>query len=300
MSGSRSTLITEPEHWTESELVVDRQDPFFFDHPLDHVPGTLQLFALLDMVRATTGSPLGAEGGSRLRLRVEFPVFCELEGRIRLGCSEVPAGEADADGGGKRRSWRIRAEQNGCASCVGSVEVELDSGPAVRLDQHRDGAAAEQPNGNATQIPGNQVHRAKPENIMIGALAGQNGERVEAPVLRPAPGHFLSGSAVDERGPELLIEAVRQFTVGVEYQLSAERGESQMLLSSISGEFSGGIFDRPLRLCAMERHHEARLTSQRIGVLGSGGREVLGTFCVTGRAVSQSVYNRIRGRHATR
>ena len=135
---------------------------------------------------------------------------------------------------------------------------------------------------------------------MIGTLAAEAGERVEAPVLKPAPGHFLSGSGADERGPELLIEAVRQFTVCVEHLLSARRGESQMLLSSISADFSGGIFDRPLSLCAMERVHETRLTSQRVGVLGTCGREALGTFCVSGRAVSESVYNRIRGRRAAR
>src|SRR5437868_2745002 len=59
--------------WT-ADLRVDRTDPFFFDHPLDHVPGMLIFWGALDLARA------GAAGlaDHRLRTALTFRRICEL------------------------------------------------------------------------------------------------------------------------------------------------------------------------------------------------------------------------------
>src|SRR5260370_15480409 len=51
--------------------------PFFFDHPLDHVPGMLTVCSLLDLAGAAVGDQLD-HAGRRLRLSLAFPAICGL------------------------------------------------------------------------------------------------------------------------------------------------------------------------------------------------------------------------------
>ena len=66
---------------------VDLQDPVFFDHPLDHVPGMLLVVAGLEL----------AEHAAMLRpanvsFRLTFTKFCELDAPVEVSATRETGG----------------------------------------------------------------------------------------------------------------------------------------------------------------------------------------------------------------
>ncbi|MFI7601240.1 AfsA-related hotdog domain-containing protein [Actinoplanes sp. NPDC049681] len=169
--------------WT-ADLRVDRTDPFFFDHPLDHVPGMLLLCGALDLARA------GAAGSAahRLRTALTFRRICEL--------APDPALElVDRDG---------------------RYDVHVRQGAAVAADGwfafDSTGTVAVPPAAPARPLPAEAllVHRVRTENVMIGD-PHRTDDGFRAPVLVPSAEHALAGRGPDTHSVECLIEAARQF-----------------------------------------------------------------------------------------
>lgn len=77
---SEETLLVNPimsEKSVEAILGVNEADPFFFDHPVDHLPGMLLLHAGVTLHEHATGSPA-------VSVNIAFPSFAELRTPTRL------------------------------------------------------------------------------------------------------------------------------------------------------------------------------------------------------------------------
>ena len=172
-----------------ASLRPDLDDPFFFDHPLDHVPGMLLVTGLLDLVVGA-----GAPAGSRLTVALWFPRFCELGEEIELRACPSAAG-----------TWSVLATGGGEAVCLGTVG--LRPGPPGP-----DPAAV--PPRPARPVDGHLVHRQRPENILVGEVCAERDDRRRAAVLTsPRPDHLFTRRGGADRRPEELIEAARQATI---------------------------------------------------------------------------------------
>lgn len=167
---------------------VDLNDPYHFDHPLDHVPGMALVGALLGLVRDSAAQDLGA-AGHRLRLSVTFPAFCELTTPVHLRA--VRAGTA----------LTLLAEQAGRVVCA--AELSLCRDPVVPPDE---------PVDVARRLPADpaSVNRRRAENVLITGPSAHGDTRVVGllPIRRPHP--LASGPGEPHR-PELLVDAARQF-----------------------------------------------------------------------------------------
>jgi hypothetical protein len=81
----RNVVISEPTVWgdgkAEASLVVDVDHPHLFDHPVDHVPGNLQLEACRQMAVATTAQWHGFDplGLTVVSAHADFDDFAELD-----------------------------------------------------------------------------------------------------------------------------------------------------------------------------------------------------------------------------
>jgi hypothetical protein len=81
----RNVVISEPTVWgdgrAEASLVVDQGHPHLFDHPLDHVPGNLQLEACRQLAIATTAQWHGFDPASLMVVsaHMDFDDFAELD-----------------------------------------------------------------------------------------------------------------------------------------------------------------------------------------------------------------------------
>ncbi|MGQ0838963.1 hypothetical protein [Actinokineospora sp.] len=169
-------------------LAVARQDPYFFDHPLDHLPGMALVCGLLDLVR---GADLGRpeRPGARMTLSLEFPSFCELGAPVAL--EAVRRNESGAT---------LRASQAGQPVCEGTVDFRPTATRPAR------GAPPTTPR----RADATQVNRRRQENVLIAQpVIGAEVSSVE--IRRPAPGHRLATAPGAPPRAETLLDAARQF-----------------------------------------------------------------------------------------
>ncbi|WP_433468772.1 AfsA-related hotdog domain-containing protein [Spirillospora sp. CA-128828] len=182
------------------ELVVDESDPFYFDHPLDHVPGMLLFSGLLELaVRADALRARGRRPG-RVVAGLDFTRFCELDRGTTLSCRPVP---------GRNRAWTVAARQGAEEVCGGSVAF------AGEAPEPSAAAAPLTPSARAGRAPAELVHRRRPENILVGEPVRRSLGVVECAVLRPPAGE---GPPPEFRGPVEIVEAGRQFATMLEHE----------------------------------------------------------------------------------
>jgi hypothetical protein len=129
---------------------VDLDDPVFFDHPLDHVPGMLLVTATLELAEHV--SMLEPDN---VTFRLSFTKFCELGSPIEVTASR------QADG-----TSRIDVVQSGRSIANGAL--------AERDTRSRMERVAMPALGNG-RISAELVHRADPHNIAIGPLTVEDG-----------------------------------------------------------------------------------------------------------------------------
>lgn len=183
-----------PVHAWSSPLIADVNHPFFFDHPLDHVPGILLVTGLLDLV---TGGWSKTTRTGNLQLGLSFPRFCELD--QPTVCVACPV-RGDA--------WAVQATQSGQPVCLGSVHHH--SG----YDHRGDPPPAYPDQGNPQPVDQAAVHRLRGENVLLGAMDQPDGGPLRIQVRSSSAGdHFFTRRAPDHRDPVELIEATRQAAV---------------------------------------------------------------------------------------
>ncbi|MET8153718.1 AfsA-related hotdog domain-containing protein [Actinoplanes sp. NPDC049668] len=270
--GSSATALREhePPELT-ARLRVDQDDPFFFDHPLDHVPGMLLVCGAVGLVRAGAGG----ESGDRIRAAMTFRNICELD----------PAPEVRVSGGDRGR-------------------ISVTQGPVTVADGWFEFSAADDvpatgsPAGSGPQAPASAVlvHRSRDENIMIGAPAQGDGH-VTAAVLPPSDGHALAGRRPGAHAVEYLVEAGRQFSTWLPHRLGRWPLDAHMLWIGVTA-------DLPMRL---PRSLPVALRWQRAPIAGDkakfhfdliaadGSGPVLGSLRYASKMLGPDEYSRFRG-----
>ncbi|MET9402350.1 AfsA-related hotdog domain-containing protein [Kitasatospora sp. NPDC002965] len=204
-------------------LHVDEDDPCFFDHPLDHVPGMLLVAALLDLIRARMREQADA-GFGRLRISLSFDRICERDRPVLLHCDPVPADDGPA--------WRLLADQDGETVCQAVAGLGRTAAPTGR----RTATGTAGPDGD---LPADAalVHRRLPENILLGTAV-----RTErAAVLVPSDGHRLQGDAEGLHTPDALIESARQMATMLGHTAHGRDPDAQMLWLSLEADVPTGL-----------------------------------------------------------
>ncbi|MFB4297377.1 AfsA-related hotdog domain-containing protein [Actinomadura sp. NTSP31] len=203
------------------ELVVDESDPFYFDHPLDHVPGMLLFSGMLDLaVRADAARSRGRRAG-RVVAGLDFTRFCELDRGTTLSCRPVP---------GRNRAWTVAARQAAREVCAGSIAFAEGAAPA-----NGDDSAGAPPDAArrpavippSRQAPALLVHRHRPENILVGEPVRHGRGTVEAAVLR------RPGEEPDGWRPVQIVEAGRQFATMLEHSHHGRPMDARLLWVSL-------------------------------------------------------------------
>lgn len=256
-------VVSFPPAARRVELVVDRTDPCFFDHPLDHVPGMLLVREMLDV------AAVRPEG--RIRTAMTFRRICELD--------PPPVLALDAAG-------EVRVSQDGVTVADGRVvAVPGDPVPAP-------GATARRPRPADAAL----VHRTRPENILIAEPAPA-GERVTAAVLPPPDGHVLAGPHPGVHPVAALIEAGRQLSTLLSHRCAGWPLDAQMLWIGVTAELPVALpADLPLALRwapAPLPVHKAKFAFELVAADGDG--PALGTLTFASKGLTPSQYLRFRG-----
>ncbi|WP_338320889.1 AfsA-related hotdog domain-containing protein, partial [Streptomyces lonarensis] len=216
-----------PDGWT-GRLRVDESDPFFYDHPLDHVPGMLLLEGMLRTAAhaADRAAPVGApptDGpyGPRhvAALELRLTRLCRPDPPARVEVAPDP-------GAGGAARYTVRVVQDGAEVCGGTVllggaRAATAPGPgggAARVPRPRPGRAAD----------ARLVHKWRPEAVLVGPLSRES-DGFRADLLAPRDGH---GAGVHPT--TLLVECARQFATMAGHLVAEVPLDWQFLLTTIT------------------------------------------------------------------
>jgi 3-hydroxymyristoyl/3-hydroxydecanoyl-(acyl carrier protein) dehydratase len=102
----------EPRTWRGS-VIIERDDPTFFDHPLDHVPGLL----LIEAMKQAAVAAVCHEDGLDHTQVVPWTLHCKFSRVAEFRPDVTCLAELEADG----TSASLRCEQDGKKLCTATV-----------------------------------------------------------------------------------------------------------------------------------------------------------------------------------
>ncbi|WP_201777530.1 AfsA-related hotdog domain-containing protein [Streptacidiphilus jiangxiensis] len=199
-----------------ADLSVDQTDPFFFDHPLDHVPGMLLVCAMADLV--VVGADIPAAG--RVKAAMTFRAMAELSPELELCVGQIED---------ERRTVRIAQE----STLVADGWVAFSSADKPVWPKRLAGSG--HPPAQASL-----VHRMRPENVMIGDPVVAD-DQVTAAVVSPAEGHALSGRRPGVHRTEAVVEAGRQLSTWLPHRMGGWSLDTQMLWCGVTLDLPVGM-----------------------------------------------------------
>ena len=133
--------------------IVDEGHPYYFDHPLDHVPGILLLEAALQLTEVALAD-LGQASHQPCSLGVRFRRYTEKQAPIQLTCQRDGA-----------QHFIVRIEQGG--QCVCEVEVGTTEAPQRTPSPVQ---------ASTTELPDSKwLHKARPDNRLVHGLELRDG-----------------------------------------------------------------------------------------------------------------------------
>jgi hypothetical protein len=260
--------VTHATH--TADVAVDQTDPFFFDHPLDHVPGMLLVCAMADLARGDRG---GVPRDGRVRGAVNFRAMPELGPRLSL--SAEPA----ADG---RRNMRVT--QGSTVVADSWFELTARGEPAL---PDTAGGAGSRPAGASL------VHRVRSENVMIGEPSEVGGQ-VTADVLAPPDGHTLHGRRPGLRSVRAVIEAGRQLSTLLPHRVGGWPLDIQMLWLKVTADLPVALpAALPVALCWQPTRIAESKARFRFDVIAGEGRKV-GSLVYVSMGLHLDDYQRFR------
>ncbi|MEV4514721.1 AfsA-related hotdog domain-containing protein [Dactylosporangium sp. NPDC049525] len=268
---------------------MDRKHPFFFDHPVDHLPGNLLVAGLLDLADDVTGGAL-RQPDRRMRLAFTFPAFGELDAPVELRCE--PDGE----------TLGLTAAQPGGAAgrdiCRGTLTVTAGTPlPSAAPPGHRPAvpgrAATATLDATATlEAPAEPrlVHRADESTVMAGTLTEEGPGEFTSAVLRcpklAEPGEL--------RDPIEVIEAARQLILMLGHVANGHPYDSHVVWIDLEADVpTAPPGDLPLRLRWRTPSGKARPRVAFDMCLLYGSTE-LGTVRLVTHTMSPAAYRKLR------
>ncbi|BAJ32389.1 MULTISPECIES: hypothetical protein [Kitasatospora] len=263
--------LRRPEHgegWL-ADLVVDRRDPFFFDRPVDHVPGMLLVCAMADLVAA--GDAVPAAG--RVEAAIAFHTTAALGTPTEL--------RADSFEDGRRRAVQVFQP----ATLIADGWAEFS--PAATAPGRTASAPmpVSAPVPVPVPVPVRSAHRGRPENVLIGDPSEPGGV-VTAAVLSPPAGHPLGGRRPGTRRTEAIIESGRQLSAWLAHRTTDWPPDARLLPHGLTIDLPYGLPDTlPLALRRRPAPISAHRTEYRYDLItrdGAGSRP-LGTLAYTAR-----------------
>ncbi len=239
-------------------LLVDQNHPFYFDHALDHVPGMLLVNGLLDLVRAS----------GRATMAIDFAALCELDRPTTLSATR------DGDG------WRLTASQDGTPVAEGTLTTTATAAffAAAQITPE--------------PVDEDLVHRARPENVVLGEPVHDADDEIRVPLL--PPDGYLAERGQGDYTLLGLVEAGRQLATLFAHIIDVHPLDTQLLWSRLEADLPCAVpGDAALMLRSRPAPVKGRKLRYEAELVGGDGR-VHGTVAICCQAVNPASYQRFR------
>jgi hypothetical protein len=277
-------VVDVPSEWC-SALHVDQNDSFFFDHPLDHVPGMLVFDAMTRAVGQAAATLLARAAGPRriATMHIRFPSFCEKDRPLLLHVRRA---------GARHDALLAETWQDGARVCTAEVDTVADhAGPDGPARVPSDPAPGP-PDPAPPRADRRMVHKRLAGNVLVGPLwvadPDERGAAFGADVPVPSADLRSQISPVT-----LLVEAARQLILMGGHQVTGIPMEWQYVITSLRLRLAGPVgWARPVTLRSHSRGQDKRATG--FDVTACSGKRPLGEISIQGRAMPPPVYRRMR------
>jgi hypothetical protein len=192
--------LRQDQRGAHARLVIDQSHPFFFDHPLDHIPGLLLIEAMNQLAEHEAYRASANAGALHtISAEVTFSKFCVFGPHTSI--------IADAQDAGRR--IRARVEQAGVINCKGRFEFESYEIPISQIRKQQ--AAFNESAGQLSlaPCPKQLVNKFDEANVIID-MPIRNGSTLNANVLPPHPRNVLVENRYGLLPAVYLLEAYMQ------------------------------------------------------------------------------------------
>ncbi|HFZ2531221.1 TPA: AfsA-related hotdog domain-containing protein [Pseudomonas aeruginosa] len=267
-----------------SELIPNENSCFFFDHPVDHIPGMLLLDGLLLLAKGAAEKEYAIPATKTFISKAEiiFEHFCEKTPTL------LEATPSRTNNSKSNPSYNVKAKSNNTVACHGNVwlahctsltDITSDAGEAAC---------------EAAPAPAYLVHKTRNENILISNLIKHPDECYSSRIIPLSPSNELYKRQKSFYTALELVEACRQFCLILQHQIGNTPLSSPFILTSLTAYFKKPIprniiieivlADRnSLSATKIVRHIELREKNSTIGEV-----------TLNGRVVTPKLYSRIR------
>lgn len=273
-----------------AELVVDETHPYFFDHPLDHVPGLLLIEGLVQLLEVATQGSLSKASDRTVFVReidVLFTKWCEKDRPVILWLEK---GSGYPEPGG---AFVSKAEQGN--EIVGRVRLKTDAvqkgRPAPETHRHH---VSEPTSKHAF------LHKHRPENVVVSELKSA-GDRFFVEALSPPASHILADGDPELHSCVYLLEASRQCSLMITHAVGGVPLDLSMILLSARMTLRRPAFRHERLTIAFVPETRSAFSPNAIGsmnLLLSADDEVLGRASLHALIVDSEEYRRQRWKRA--
>jgi hypothetical protein len=270
---------TEADGAFQATLRVDEGHGYFFDHPLDHVPGILLLHGAVALATLAAARLRPGRPGLYVRaVDVRFRRYTEKAPPITLSARPVPSA-------GPALAVAVRVEQSGQVTC--ECRVEVDEAAAIAP---YDPPAAFPP--GADRPDRHLLHKSRDENVLVGPLEEHAGG-LRVRTLPVPPGHFFADGDPRQHSMLYFLEIARQCFMLVAHTAVGVPLGVPMNLVALTFALAAPIpRGAPLELVpqvAADRWTGVMKTG-RVGMALSGPAGPLGTVEIVAQVISKELY----------
>lgn len=258
-----------------AQLVIDESHPYFFDHPLDHVPGILMLEGLLQLAEWQAGDSAWIR-----HIKLSFRRFCEKEALVGISMTPNAAG-----------LYEGTVEQSGHVAC----RFELGLAPRIA-------AAAMTASDPQRERPDLKLlHKHHAENVLVTPLFDLPSGEKACETFAPPAGHVLAEGDPQHYGMLYLLETSRQFVMLLAHTVWEVPLGLPMNLLSIQLDLERPaprgvpvtISHKPTPL---GQHQDSAIVVVETRL--SAGGQPLGRATVVAQALTKEAYAQQRAQHA--
>ncbi|MCP5207269.1 MAG: AMP-binding protein [Hahellaceae bacterium] len=274
----------------KGRLKLDESHPFFFDHPLDHVPGALVIEAIWQMLDCITAEqdPDNAELYRYVqRISITFRRWIEKE-------LPTPLSLLLMDGGPDSLEFAGIVTQLGYIACELDLSLKYQQATEVKP------LAAK----SRQKAPRELLHKSNPHNVLISAIRQGSHQEFVCDLIPPSLGHVFYNGSVSDAGvrksvpPMYLLEAARQITTHLGHSHYGVPMGSPMNLVAVDMQIQ-----RPLALYeALELAHTPIIPEgavlkdiARFEIEIRSAGQAVGHIGITAQAVDKETYLKQRG-----
>lgn len=259
------------QSFASAQLVIDEGHPYFFDHPLDHVPGILMIHACEELLYWFKGESWTAVGMS-----IRFTKFLEKNQDVFLSCKQV-----------NEHKVEFNIEQGKRSVGIISFDIMNESYQTIqgRVDEE------------ALSIDDKKItHKYRKDNVLVSKLGEINPLSSQARDFAKAGHHFFSSLLKRRHSLLYYSEVGRQFIMSMAHLEKKIGLEKKMNLISLDLEIMKRIippFEMNLRNFELTNAQNFTFADVEIELMND--KECFGKVILKAQVVDEEYYKKQRG-----